>query len=44
MQKHTLVKGVPQLENRSANYATCQYGKQVRKPFPYATWRATRKL
>ena len=44
MQKHTLVKGVPQLKNRSANCAACQYGKQVRKPFPHATWRATRKL
>jgi hypothetical protein len=30
MQKHTLVKGVPQLENRSANCATCQYRKQVK--------------
>jgi hypothetical protein len=27
MQKHTLVKGVPQLENRSANCAACQYRK-----------------
>ena len=37
MQKHNLVKGVPQLENRSTNCAACQYGKQVRKPFPHAT-------
>jgi len=44
MQKHTLVKGLPKLENKSANCATCQYGKQVRKPFPHATWRATCKL
>jgi hypothetical protein len=44
MQKHTLIKGVPQLENRPANCAACQYEKQVRKPFPHATRRATRKL
>jgi hypothetical protein len=37
MQKHTLVKGLPKLENRSANCAACQYGKQVRKPFPHTT-------
>jgi hypothetical protein len=44
MQKHNLVRSVPKLENKSTNCATCQYGKQARKPFPQTTWRATYKL
>ena len=34
MQKHSLVKSVPQLENKSTNCATCQYEKQAKKTFP----------
>ena len=44
MQKHNLVKGVPLLEDRLSDCVACQYGKQVRRPFPQTTWRATRKL
>ena len=33
MQKHNLVRSVPQLENKSTNCAACQYGKQARKHF-----------
>jgi len=43
-QKHNLIKGVPQLENKSIKCATCLYKKQARYSFPQTTWRATHKL
>lgn len=44
MQKHALVKGVPRLEDKLDDCVACQYGKQVRTPFPQTAWRATQKL
>jgi hypothetical protein len=44
MQKHALVKGVSSLEENMSDCDACQYGKQVRTPFPHTTWRATQKL
>ena len=44
MQQHNLVKGVPWLEDKLADCVACQYGKQVRRPFPQTAWRATHKL
>jgi hypothetical protein len=43
-QKHNLIKGVPQLENKSIKCAACLYKKQARYSFPQTTWRATHKL
>jgi len=34
MQKHALVKGVPLLEDKLFDCVACQYGKQIRLPFP----------
>ena len=44
MQKHDLVKSVPLLEEKLADCVACQYGKQIRRPFPQIAWRATHKL
>lgn len=44
MQKNNFVKGVPLLEDKLADYVACQYGKQVKKPFPQLAWRASHKL
>ena len=44
MQKHSLVRGVPLLENKLDDCVACQYGKQIRVPFPHTTWIATQKL
>ena len=39
-----LALDVPKLNDRISIYKACQFGKQNRKPFPKATWRASRKL
>ena len=44
MQKYNMVKGVPLLEEKLADCVACQYGKQVRNPFPQFAWRAIHKL
>lgn len=44
MQKNDFVKGVPPLEEELADCVACQYGKQVRKPFPRIVWRTSHKL
>ena len=44
MQKHDLVKGVPLLEEKLADCVACQYGKQIKRPFPQTAWRAKHKL
>ncbi|CAA0805773.1 cysteine-rich RLK (RECEPTOR-like protein kinase) 8 [Striga hermonthica] len=43
-QRNDYVKGVPLLEEKLADCVACQYGKQIRKPFPQTTWRASHKL
>jgi len=40
MQKNELAKGVTLLEDKMTDCVTCQYGKQIRKPFPHTTWKA----
>lgn len=38
------MKGVLLLEDKLADCVACQYGKQVRNPFPQSAWRASHKL
>ena len=44
IQKNNMVKGIPLLESELGDCTACQYGKITRKPFPQATWRATKNL
>ncbi|KAL2345957.1 hypothetical protein Fmac_007242 [Flemingia macrophylla] len=45
LRKNDLVRGLPELEEKSPVCAACQYGKQTRLPFPKGkSWRATNKL
>ena len=44
MQKNDLVKGVPLLEEKLADCVACQYGKQIKRPFPQIAWRTTHRL
>ena len=40
-----MLQGLPELEEKSPGCAACQYGKQMRLPFPKGkSWRATSKL
>ena len=45
LRKNDLVQGLLELEEKSPVCAACQYGKQMRLPFPKGkSWRATSKL
>ncbi|KAL9432140.1 hypothetical protein AB3S75_027207 [Citrus x aurantiifolia] len=45
MKKNNLVKGLPELEEESPKYATCQYGKKTRILFQQnKAWRAIQRL
>ena len=45
MKKNQIVEGLPNLEKDLYICVTCQYGKQIKLPFPKKTsWRATQKL
>ena len=44
MKAKELVSGLPNLDDRLLHCKAWQLGKQIRKPFPKSTWRATKKL
>lgn len=44
MLRNQLVRGVPTLTAKLTDCEACQFGKQIRKPFPEGVWRATQKL
>jgi transposase InsO family protein len=44
MKSKMMAKDFPALNDHISSYRTCHTGKLNRKPFPEATWRATRKL
>jgi hypothetical protein len=44
MKNNDMTRGLPMLSNHLPNCNACQFGKQIRKPFPKTVWRATQKL
>ncbi|CAJ2667746.1 unnamed protein product [Trifolium pratense] len=44
MKNNDMTRGLPVLSNHLPNCNACQFGKQIRKPFPKTVWRASQKL
>lgn len=44
MKSKGMANDLPELDDYIPNCKACQFGKQSRRPFPKATWRATKKL
>ncbi|RVW80158.1 Retrovirus-related Pol polyprotein from transposon TNT 1-94 [Vitis vinifera] len=44
MKSKMMANDLPYLDDHIPNCKACQFGKQNRKPFPKATWRASKKL
>ncbi|KAH9699455.1 hypothetical protein KPL71_024353 [Citrus sinensis] len=44
MKSKGMANDLPELDDYIQNCKACQFGKQNRRPFPKATWRATKKL
>ncbi|KAH9768805.1 hypothetical protein KPL71_011738 [Citrus sinensis] len=44
MKSKGMANDLPELDDYIQNCKACQFGKQSRRPFPKATWRATKKL
>lgn len=44
MKSKEMANDLPELDDHIPNCKACQFGKQSRRPFPKATWRATKKL
>lgn len=44
MKSKEMANDLPEFDDHIPNCKACQFGKQSRRPFPKATWRATKKL